>query len=45
MLELLTFNSGSEFYRYDDPLSEEIVGKEFADVVRLLAQRRIMLLG
>jgi voltage-gated potassium channel len=43
--ELLTFNSGSEFYRYEQSLSEEIVGKEFADAVHLLAKKRMILLG
>ena len=43
--ELLTFDSGSEFYRYDAQLSDELIGKEFADVVQILAQRRIILLG
>lgn len=43
--ELLTFDSGSEFYRYDAHLSDELVGKEFADVVQILAQKRIILLG
>jgi voltage-gated potassium channel len=43
--ELLTFNSGSEFYRYDGPLSDELVGKEFRDAVRLLVDQGIILLG
>jgi len=43
--ELLTFNSGSEFYRYEEPLSDELVGKEFCDAVQLLARKRIILLG
>jgi len=43
--ELLTFNAGSEFYRHEDPLSEELIGKEFSEAVRMLAQKRIILLG
>jgi len=43
--ELLTFNSGSEFYRYEDPLSDELVGREFCDAVQVLARKRIILLG
>jgi len=35
--ELLTFNIGSEFYRYDNYISDRLVGKEFADVVQVLA--------
>jgi voltage-gated potassium channel len=43
--ELLTFNSGSEFYRYDRGFSDEIIGKEFSEVVSILAKRKIILLG
>lgn len=43
--ELLTFNSGSELYRYDKSLSSELVGREFADVACILAHKRIVLLG
>ncbi|NQS99670.1 MAG: NAD-binding protein, partial [Candidatus Omnitrophica bacterium] len=43
--ELLTFNSGSEFYRYDRELSDGIVGKEFSEVAQMLVQQRILLLG
>jgi len=43
--ELLTFNVGSEFYRYDGHISDSIVGREFAEVVQLLAQRRMILLA
>jgi len=43
--ELLTFDSGSEFYRYEGPLSEDLVGKEFSQVVQMLAEKRILLLG
>jgi len=31
--ELLTFNIGSEFYRYDGHISDALVGKEFAEAV------------
>ncbi|MFC1949924.1 NAD-binding protein [Chloroflexota bacterium] len=43
--ELLTFNKGSEFYRYDWQLSDSLVGKEYAEAVELLAERRIILVG
>lgn len=43
--ELLTFNSGSEFYRYEGKLSDEIIGKEFSEVVSILAKRKMILLG
>jgi len=43
--ELLTFDFGSEFYRYDAPLSDELVGKKFCDAVAMLAERRMILLG
>lgn len=43
--ELLSFNKGSEFYRYDKPLSDALVGKEFTEAVRSLAQQKMILLG
>jgi len=43
--ELLTFNSGSEFYRCSDRLPAELVGKEFAKAVHVLAKRHMLLLG
>lgn len=43
--DLLTFDTGSEIYRYDAPLSDELVGKEFSEAVHILAQRRIILLA
>ena len=43
--ELLTFNSGSEFYKYEGRLSGELVGKEFTDAVRVLAGKHMLLLG
>ncbi len=43
--ELLSFNEGSEFYRYDGLLSENLVGKEFAEGVQYLASKRMVLLG
>ena len=43
--ELLTFNRGSEFYRYERHLSEALVGKEFVEVVQILAQQRMILLA
>jgi len=43
--ELLTFNIGSEFYRYDGHISEALVGREFAEAVQVLAQQRMILLA
>ncbi len=43
--DLLTFDRGSEFYRYDRHLSEEMVGQEFAQAVQVLAQKHIILLA
>jgi voltage-gated potassium channel len=43
--ELLTFNSGSEFYRCDAGFFNELVGKEFCDAVQLLAKKRMILMG
>ena len=43
--ELLTFNLGSEFYRYDRSLSDRLMGKEFTEAVQLLAQQHIILLA
>jgi len=42
---LLTFDEGSEFYRYDRHLSEAMVGKEFTQAVQVLAQKHIILLA
>ncbi len=43
--ELLSFNIGSEFYRYDRAISDKLVGKEFTEAVQLLAQKHIILLA
>ncbi len=43
--ELLNFNQGSEFYRYDRRISDGLVDKEFTEAVQLLAQRHILLLA
>lgn len=43
--ELLNFNIGSEFYRYDGHISDAIVEREFAEAVQVLAQRRMILLA
>jgi Trk K+ transport system NAD-binding subunit len=43
--ELLTFNDGSELYRYDKPLSDRLVGTKFADAVQLLAKQGMILMG
>jgi len=45
LCELLTFDKGSEFYRYDKPLPETLVGKEFTEAVGELAKKHIILLG
>jgi len=42
---LLTFDKGSEFYRYDRHLSEAMVGKEFTQAMQVLAQKHIILLA
>ncbi|MBA7582962.1 hypothetical protein ES708_24900 [subsurface metagenome] len=43
--ELLTFDVGSEFYRYDGHISDKLVGKDFTSAVQLLAQKHILLLA
>lgn len=43
--ELLTFDMGSEFYRYDKPIPDSLVGKEFAEAVGMLAKQRIILVA
>ena len=43
--ELLTFNIGSEVYRYDSHISDRLVGKEFAEAGQVLSQQRIILLA
>ena len=43
--ELLTFDRGSEFYRYDGHISDRLVGKDFAEAVQTLAQQHIILLA
>ena len=43
--ELLTFNCGSEFYRYDAHLSDDLVGKEFVEAAQVLARQRMILLA
>lgn len=45
LTEMLTFNTGSEFYRYDKPLSYEMVGKEFFKAVELLTKQKMILLA
>lgn len=45
LTELLTFNTGSEFYRYDKPISFELVGKEFFKAVELLAIQKMILIA
>jgi len=43
--ELLTFNVGSELYRYDKELPDTLVGKEFAEVAQILSKQRMILLA
>jgi voltage-gated potassium channel len=43
--ELLTFNAGSEFYRYDRPLSADLVGRTFAQAGQQLAGRHVILIA
>ena len=43
--ELLAFNMGSEFYRYDGRISNKLDGKEFAEAAQILARQRIILIG
>jgi voltage-gated potassium channel Kch len=43
--ELLTFSSGSEYYRYDKPISDRLVGKDFHEALQLLAEEKVILLA
>jgi voltage-gated potassium channel len=43
--ELLTFDKGSEIYRYNYPLSDEMVGREYISVAQSLAERHMVLLA
>lgn len=43
--ELLTFNKGSEIYRYDGPLSNALVGKEYSEVAKYVAEKHMTLLA
>ncbi len=43
--ELLTFNKGSEIYRYDRPLSDEVAEKEYTTVAKALTEQRMILLA
>jgi len=43
--ELLTFNRGCEIYRYDKDLSDGLIGKEFIEAVKLLADECMLLLA
>lgn len=45
LTELLTFDFGSEFYRYDKPLSHQIEGMEFREAVKTLVAKGIILFG
>jgi|WetSurMetagenome_2_1015567.scaffolds.fasta_scaffold60739_2 voltage-gated potassium channel len=45
LTELLTFNEGSEIYRYHRELSDKILGKEYFEVAQYLAGFRMILLG
>jgi len=43
--ELLNFNLGSEFYRYDRRISDGLVGKDFTEAAQMLAKEHIILLA
>lgn len=43
--ELLSFNKGSEIYRYDRALSDNVVNKEYAAVAKNLADKRMVLMA
>jgi hypothetical protein len=43
--ELLTFNSGSEFYRSAGSTVHRVVGMSFADASRTLMEEKTILLG
>lgn len=43
--ELLTFNSGSEFYRVTGSLVVEMTGKSYVEASQLLVERHMILLG
>ena len=43
--ELCTFNKGSEFYRYDRPISKQLIGKKFTEALAQLAMKKIILLA
>lgn len=43
--ELLTFNSGSELYRYSSELPGTLIGKTFSEAVSILAKQHILPLG
>lgn len=43
--ELLSFNVGSEFYRYDRHISDKLVGREFTEAVQILARQRMILIA
>jgi len=44
-LSILTYNVGSELYRYDKDISDALVGKEFTEAVRALSEQRMVLLA
>jgi voltage-gated potassium channel len=43
--ELLSFNKGSEIHRYDNALSDNIAGKEYAVAAKNLAEQRMVLMA
>ena len=43
--DLLTFDRGSEFYRYDRPLPKALINKSFVEVAQALVQKHILLLA
>lgn len=43
--ELLTFNRGSEFYRYDGPIPDYFVGVSYREAVKVLIDKGIILIA
>ena len=43
--ELLTFNMGSEFYRYEVKSSNQLIGKEYSNAIQILAKKGVLLIG
>jgi voltage-gated potassium channel len=43
--ELLTFNKGSEIYRYDEKIPDYYIGKGFREIAKILLEKNIILLA